>query len=138
MRGNSTTTRESPIHATHDSLEGPGGHPAVFLPFEISTTRRGDLYAIRVEGELDLSECPQLESALGEAEASLAGQILLDLEELAFIDAAGLSVLVAAWRRSAANGNRLQLTRGGGNVANLLHLTALDTVLPFVSEAPQE
>jgi anti-anti-sigma factor len=57
---------------------------------------------------------------------------LLDLDELAFIDAAGLSVLVAAWHRSATDGNRLQVTRGGGSVANMLHLTALDTVLPFV------
>lgn len=125
-------TRGSPIHATHDSLAGPGKQPAVFPPFEISTTRRGDLYAIRIEGELDLSECVQLESALRAAEASLATRILLDLDELVFIDAAGLSVLVSAWRRSETDGNRLQVTCGEGSVANMLHLTALDTVLPFV------
>jgi len=130
-------TRGSPIHETHDSLAGPGKLPAFFLPsFEISTTRKGGLYAIRVKGELDLSECSQLQSALRKAEASLATRILLDLDGLAFIDAAGLSVLVAAWRRSAVDGNRLQATSGGESVASMLHLTGLDTVLPFVGETP--
>ncbi|HEU4681572.1 MAG TPA: STAS domain-containing protein [Gemmatimonadales bacterium] len=130
-------TRGSPIHTTHHSLVGPGKQPAVFLPpFEIDATSKDDLYAIRIEGELDLSGCPSLDRALQEAEASLATRILLDLDELVFIDAAGLNVVVAAWRRSVANGRRLQITRGGGSVARMLHLTALDTVLPFVLQIP--
>jgi len=56
---------------------------------------------------------------------------LLDLEKLTFIDAAGLSVLVMAWHRSVGNGDRLRVTRGRDSVAYMLHLTALDTVLPF-------
>lgn len=105
----------------------------VFLPpFEISATSKDDIYAIRIEGELDLSECPRLEHALQEAEASLATWILLDLDELVFIDAAGLSVIVAAWRRSVADGSRLRVTHGGGSVARMFHLTAIDTILPFV------
>ena len=90
-----------------------------------------DTYAIRIKGELDLSECPRLEQALRKGEASHATRILLDLEGLTFVDAAGLSVLVMAWRRSMSDGNRLRVTRGRGNVAYMLHLTALDTVLPF-------
>jgi anti-sigma B factor antagonist len=121
------------MHTTQDSPVGSDRQAVFPLPlFEITASREGDSYVICVEGELDLSECSQLEGALRKAEASLAARILLDLDELAFIDAAGLSVLVAAWHRSAADGNRLQVTRGGGSVANMLHLTALDTVLPFV------
>jgi|SRR6187399_1041523 len=109
------------------------GQPAFFPPlFGVSTAREDDTYVIRIEGELDLSECPRLERALRKGEASHTTQILLDLEKLAFIDAAGLSVLVMAWHRSAADGGRLRVTRGKGNVAYLLHLTALDTVLPFI------
>jgi anti-anti-sigma factor len=72
-----------------------------------------------------------LEHALRKAEASRAIRILVDLEKLTFIDAAGLSVLVMAWRRSVSNGDRLRVTPGRGDVANLFDLTALDTVLPF-------
>lgn len=121
-------------------MHSPQGSPVeskrriVFPPplFAITVAKKSDSCVIRVEGELDLSECPRLEYAIQKAEASPANRILLDLEELTFIDAAGLSVLVMAWRRSLSNGDRLRVSRGRDNVAHMLHLTALDTVLPFI------
>jgi anti-sigma B factor antagonist len=118
------------------TIEGPPveskGQPAFSPPlFGLSTARENDTYAIRIEGELDLFERPRLERALHDAEASNAVQILLDLEDLTFIDAAGLSTLVMAWRRSVTGGNRLRVTRSRGSVAAMFRLTALDTVLPF-------
>jgi anti-anti-sigma factor len=62
----------------------------------IKVAKEGDTYVIRVEGELDLFERPRLERALRKAEGSHVTRILLDLEELTFIDAAGLSALVSA------------------------------------------
>jgi anti-anti-sigma factor len=86
------------MHTTQDSPVGSIG-PTVFPPplLTITSAKEGYAYVICVEGELDLSECPCLERALRKAEASHAIRILLDLEQLAFIDAAGLSVLVMAW-----------------------------------------
>lgn len=110
----------------------------IFLqpPFAISAAEDGDTYVIRVEGELDLSDCPRLEHALRAAEVSRPFRILLDLDELTFIDAAGLSVLVAAWHRSMTDSNRLQVTPGKGNVASMFRLTGLDLVLPFRPPGP--
>jgi anti-anti-sigma factor len=70
------------------------------------------------------------------AEHPHAIRILLDLDELTFIDAAGLSVLVAAWHRSITDSNRLQVTPGRGNVASMFRLTGLDLVLPFRPPGP--
>lgn len=66
-----------------------------------------------------------------EAEATGAARILLDLEELTFIDAAGLGALVAAHHRSLNDGKRLLVTAAHGDVANMFRLTALDTLLPL-------
>ncbi|HEX3239674.1 MAG TPA: STAS domain-containing protein, partial [Solirubrobacterales bacterium] len=63
--------------------------------------------------------------------ASAADSVLLDLEELTFIDAAGLYSLCAASSRSIEKGSRLRMTRGKGHVAAIFHLTALDAILPF-------
>lgn len=118
---------------TQDFPVGSNGRPAFQLPlFAIDAAKGDDPYLICVAGELDLFECPHLERALQEAEASHAIRILLDVEELTFIDAAGLGVLVAAWHRSASDSNRLQVTSGRGNVADLFRLTTLDMVLPFI------
>lgn len=111
--------------------------PAFSLPlFAVSAAREGDTCVIQLQGELDLFDCPRLEHALHEAEATHATRILLDLEELTFIDAAGLGTLVAAWHRSVSDGNRLQVTPGRGSVADIFRLTAIDTVLSFTSVEP--
>lgn len=99
--------------------------------FTLDATEEGETFLIRVRGELDLSQRPQLDRALTEAEASGARWILLDLEELTFIDASGLHTLLTASHRSATNGSRLRLTRGRGEVAAMFRLTALDQTLPF-------
>jgi anti-sigma B factor antagonist len=111
---------------------GPSSKPELLPPlFEIVATEEGDHVVIRLRGELDLFERPKLETAIGLAEASEAGRILLDLDELTFIDAAGLNSLVTAGDRSIGNGNRLRMTRGRGSVASMLRLTGLDLALPF-------
>jgi anti-sigma B factor antagonist len=118
---------------TQDSPVGSDRQAVFPSPlFAIAAAEEGGAYVIWVEGELDLCECPRLECALRKAEVSPANRILLDLEKLTFIDAAGLSVLVTAWRRSVNSGGRLRVSRGRDNVAYMLHLTALDTVLPFI------
>lgn len=99
--------------------------------FRIDAAHQTDAYVICIEGELDLGRCPDLELALEEAERTEAGRIILDIEELTFIDSTGLEALLKASRRSASNGNRLQITRGKGHVADLFRLTALDRALPL-------
>ena len=89
-----------------------------------------DAYVIRVEGELDLTGCSDLDSALAEAERSQRGRIVVDLDGLRSIDAHGLQALLTAARRSASNG-RLRLTRGTGEVSRMFRLTMLDLTLPF-------
>ena len=121
---------------TENFLVDSSGQPVLLLHlFAIDAVEEDGACVIRLEGELDLFECPRLERALQKAEASAAIRILLDLEELTFIDAAGLGALVAAGSRSVSDGNRLQVTPGRGSVADIFRLTALDMVLPFTTSA---
>ena len=103
--------------------------PHPFL--RIDAEHQRDAYVVRIVGELDLSGCPDLDVALDAAEQTQAGRIILDLEELTFIDSIGLRTLLQASRRSASNGNRLQVTRGKGHPAKMFRLTGLDEVLPL-------
>ena len=111
------------------SIEHSAGSPPLF---ELSAAQENGAYIVRVEGELDCFERPQLERALAGAEASQATLILLDLDGLTFIDTTGLEALISACHRSASNGDRLRLTRGRGAVARMFRLTGLDVVLPLI------
>jgi anti-anti-sigma factor len=98
----------------------------------IKTGQAGDRYIVRLLGELDCAGAGEVEMALVLAEKTGAHRILLDIDELTFIDSTGLAVLMRAKHRADAAGERLRVTRGTGQVADMLRLTALDLSLPFV------
>ena len=100
-------------------------HPLLTIEAE----SQADAYVIRIIGELDLEGCPELESALQEAEGAQMHRIIVDLEGLTFIDSVGLGTILRASRRSASAGNRLQITRGRGQPAEIFRLTGLDRTL---------
>ena len=97
----------------------------------INTGQEGDRYIVRLTGELDCSGAGEVEMALVLAEKTGAHRILIDIDELTFIDSTGLAVLMRAKHRADANRGRLRITRGTGQVADMLRLTALDLSLPF-------
>lgn len=97
----------------------------------ISAAHQPDAYVIRIQGELDLGGCTDLDLALQQAEQTRAERIIVDLEQLTFIDSGGVGTLVEASRRSASNGNRLELTHGTGHPARVLRLMGLDQALPL-------
>ncbi len=98
----------------------------------IDASEHEDTYVVRISGELDLNVTAALRDALAEAERSDAGEILLDIDGLDFIDSTGMQAIVQAARASAEGSDRLRLTRGKGHVAAMFRLTALDRTLPFV------
>ena len=98
----------------------------------IKAGQAGDRYIVRLLGELDCAGAGEVEMALVLAEKTGAHRILLDIDELTFIDSTGLAVLMRAKHRADAAGERLRITRGTGQVADMLRLTALDLSLPFV------
>ena len=98
---------------------------------QIEARHDGDVFVIALAGELDLTSRPDFDQALAEAERSDADRILIDLDQLQFIDSTGLQAILAAKRRSAMRPDRLRVTRGTGFVADMFRLTALDKTLPF-------
>ena len=96
----------------------------------IEADEEGHTYIVRLLGELDLDGCESVEVALMQAENSRARKILLDLDRLSFIDSSGLRLLVRVASRDT--GDRLRITRGSQQVAEIFRLTTLDRLLPLV------
>lgn len=93
-----------------------------FLPAAVATI-------VVVSGELDLSTAPWLEEQLGHCQR--AGiSVIVDLEQVEFMDAAGLRVLVSAAERSGPD--RFAVTPGPPQVQRLFDLTGMDTMLHVV------
>jgi anti-anti-sigma factor len=93
--------------------------------------RGGVLHTVRLEGELDLANAAELERELRRVEHTDALSIVLDLSGLEFIDSTGVRLLIEAEARSRADGDRLTLLRGPGQVQRILELTGILDRLPF-------
>lgn len=66
---------------------------------------------LALSGELDVVSAPGLELCLNEVLAESDARIVLDLSDLAFVDSAGVSVLIKAKQDAEASGRTLLLGR---------------------------
>ena len=93
--------------------------------------RREQGYAIvAVAGEVDIATVTRLRERLFELAAS-GRPLVVDLDQVRFIDSAGLAALVGAARRAAAHGASLQAVCARPRTRQLFRLTGLDGQVPL-------
>jgi anti-anti-sigma factor len=101
--------------------------------FAVRSERSGDDERIRLLGEMDLSVIGSVDREVRRAEAGDATRIVLDLDELEFLDASGIRLLLLLSARSRSNGNRLRITRARSRqVQHVIDLTGAGDALPFL------
>lgn len=67
-------------------------------PFSMQVRREGGTSFIVLAGELDLADSDRLDSAIRETENDGAARIVVDMEDLTFLDSMALSVILGAIR----------------------------------------
>ncbi len=92
--------------------------------FQLTTTPDdGADLRITVRGELDLANAPELERELhGLLTAGGAGDLVLDLREVTFIDSSGLRAVLVGSREARAAGRRMLVCPGEGQVLRVIEL----------------
>jgi anti-anti-sigma factor len=80
---------------------------------------------LRPSGELDMSTVDRMARSLRDALAAGPAELVLDLHELDFCDAAGLRVFLSARRAGFASGTALWLERPTHLVRRLLEVSGL-------------
>jgi anti-sigma B factor antagonist len=87
--------------------------------------------AIVVHGDIDMAGGPVLEAAILQREAEFP--LVIDLDDVSFIDSSGLRSLLGASRRARTRGSEVALRSVGPEVARLLDITG--TTSQFVIES---
>ena len=101
--------------------------------FRVESERTDAVEHIRVLGEMDLSVVAEVDSEMRRAEATDAAEIELDLDQLEFMDASGIHLLLELNHRSRSNGGRLRIRAASSpQVQRVLELTGVDALLPMV------
>jgi anti-sigma B factor antagonist len=90
-----------------------------------------DVAIVVADGEIDIFTAPRLKEALEGALESKARHLIVDIVSVPFIDSTGLSVLVAAFKRSNEHGARLAIVGSQAAVRRVFEITRLEDVFTF-------
>ncbi|WP_214415956.1 STAS domain-containing protein [Sphaerisporangium fuscum] len=99
---------------------------------DLSVTVRADATICRVSGDVDISNSPLLRQHLLAAIDRSHATIVLDLSEVTFMDASGVSALLAARRRSVRLGGGVRLVAPSSSVCRVLEAAGLHSRFPIV------
>ena len=97
----------------------------------VSVRGYGQAIVVQLDGELDLASSPQLEQALEPVWRDSPDELVLDLDQLRFMDMAGLRVLLNASQRADRGGTELVLRNVRDQILRVLTLTGVDGLLPI-------
>ncbi|PPK67516.1 STAS domain-containing protein [Actinokineospora auranticolor] len=104
--------------------------------FSHTVSTDGDRLVVSAKGELDTHTAVEFKRALLELIEDNA-EIVVDLGGLTFIDSSGLSVFIAAHKRSLPRGARVLLDGVPPFLSRILAITGLNAVIPLLGGAPE-
>jgi anti-anti-sigma factor len=96
---------------------------------EVVEVRDAGRVRVRLRGDLDLASAPAVTATLRRLSEG-GEEVLLDLDEVAFIDMSGLRVVLAAAQDASRDGWSFLATRGSPQVQRLIALVEGDGQLP--------
>src|SRR5512133_2566401 len=107
-------------------------------PLEVTQMQDGRFPVEMVDGvpvvaapeEIDITNAPELRSALLEAAAHGHGTLVADLSRTQFCDSSGLHTLLAAHKRATDAGDEMLLVIPGNAVLRVFTITGVDRIIP--------
>jgi anti-anti-sigma factor len=100
---------------------------------QIDVSREGDRIVLSLGGELDMANAPLLQRAIDDETLTRSSTIVLDLQQLQFIDSTGLRIILATRERCRELGGVFAVTPGSEQVQRLLSITGVGEHLRTVA-----
>lgn len=88
----------------------------------------GNVLSFKIQGEIDVSNISEFKDVLFQAIESQTPNVLLDCENLKYIDSTGLGVMVSALKKSKALGGTIKIVNLKPYLQKIFTITALDKI----------
>ncbi len=98
-----------------------------------SAAEPGGSPTLRMVGEVDIQTSPILQEHLSRVLDEGSTSVVIDLQEVTFLDSTGLSVLIAGLKRCQSAGGDIRLVSPRPNVRRVLDITGLSDVFHLES-----
>lgn len=114
------------------------------MEIDVPNTDHDGWIVVAPQGEIDVAAAPRLRERLVELTASGTTSLVIDLDNIDFIDSTGLGVLVGALRRSRAANGDVRLVCSNPRILKVFDITGLhkvfvvaDTVDDAIAATPE-
>jgi anti-sigma B factor antagonist len=104
------------------------------MELNIRTEKDDTVCTVVLEGEVDVYTAPRLKEQLVSLIEGGCTNIIIDLQNVGFIDSSGLGVLVSALRRARERDGAVRIVCSRDNVLKIFRITGLDKVFPIFSD----
>ena len=98
-------------------------------PFGARSQERDGVVTVALSGNLDMATVRILRGTLAPFEANGVSTIILDLQDLTFIDSTGLHAFLEARNRATSNGQRLLVRGASPRARRLIEIVDLQFLL---------
>ena len=86
---------------------------------------------LALRGEIDVYTAPRLRQAITDVIDSGAAKVILDMEQVDFLDSTGLGVLVGALKRAKSKDGILSIVATQDKSLKIFDITGLNKVFPM-------
>jgi anti-anti-sigma factor len=97
------------------------------------TSEALDFTMVRVLGTMDFETAAKLRAEFSALETGVDGDIALDLSQVPYMDATGLSAVMTLYRRLTLQSRRLVICGACGQVADYIARLRLDSLIPCLA-----
>ena len=117
-------------HVSDGSKNGGATEPTTGndAPFEVEVSTKPGHTVIVVRGEVDVFTSPRLRQVLFDPVLCSQPKVVVDLDEVTFMDSTGIGTLVAARRWAASRDSEIALVCTEGPALRLLEIVSLNRV----------
>jgi anti-sigma B factor antagonist len=98
------------------------------MDLEIADTDAAGWTVVRASGEIDVATAPTMRERLAQIYEEGTTRLVVDLEDVAFLDSTGLGVLVGALRRAREAGGDVRLVCTNHRIVKVFEATGLHEV----------
>ena len=106
----------------------PENRKAREMEFTVSTRDDGPFTVVEVGGEVDVYTAPRLREAVVTAIESGNTRLVIDVENVEFLDSTGVGVLVGALKKVRSVGGTLDIVCTQPRLLKIFDITGLDKV----------
>jgi anti-sigma B factor antagonist len=107
------------------------------VDLSLSTRTEGDRTIVSVGGEIDVYTAPKLREQLIDLVAAGKYHLVVDMENVDFLDSTGLGVLVGGLKRVRAHDGSLELVCSQERILKIFRITGLTKVFAIHSSVDE-